>query len=213
MEASPSSRNAILDAAEELFARQGFVRTTIKQIAARARINSALLYYYFASKEGLYIETLRRLIEGLARRAEGGMEAAATPEDGVRQLVRAQAGFLLAHPNAPRLIARELIDHGGRHTGSLVPIIAAGPFARLREWIEAGQRQGRFRPELDPRFAAISTVAQVAYVALARPVVGTLLGHGPDGPPPEVLDRYAAHAAEFAVAALRVPGAVEPVGS
>jgi AcrR family transcriptional regulator len=197
------TRAAILDAAEELFARQGFRTTTIKQIAARAGINSALLYYYFANKETLYRETLRRLVETLAERASAELGDAETPEDGVRQLVKSQAAFLLAHPLAPRLIARELIEHGGRHADGLVPVVAAGPFARLCQLVERGQREGRFRRDVDPRFAALSTVAQVAYFALARPLVSGLLGYGAGGPPREVAEAFATHAGDFAVAALR----------
>ncbi len=203
---SLATRAAILDAAEELFARQGLRATTIKQIAARAGINSALLYYYFADKETLYREVLRRLVDTLVTRASAMLLEADTPEDGVREVVRHQAAFLLAHPLAPRLIVRELVEHGGRHAEGLVPILAA-PFARLCEVIERGQREGCFRRDLEPRFAALSAVAQVAYLALARPLVGGLLGYGAGGPPAEVTDAFAAHAGEFAVAALeaRVP--------
>jgi len=201
-----STRDQILDAAEELFAAHGFAKTTIKQIAARAGINSALLYYYFENKDSLYLEVLRRLIQELATTAHGGLDEASTPEDGIRQLVRAQAGFLLGHPNAPRLIARELIEHGGRHAESLVPIVATGPFTRLCQLIRSGQKDGSFRRDVDPRYGAISTIAQVAYVALARPIVGQLLGHHKDGPTAEELERYAAHAGEFAVLALSARG-------
>lgn len=212
MRTAPSgARAAILDAAEDLFARQGFRTTTIKQIAARAGINSALLYYYFANKETLYREALRRLVATLADRAGAEFRQAETPEDGVRQLVRNQAAVLLAHPLAVRLIARELIEHGGHHVEGLVPAIAAGPFGRLCELVERGQREGRFRRDVDPRFAALSTVAQVVYFALARPLVSTLLGYGAGGPPREVAEAFANHAGDFAVAALRAwpPGAGE----
>jgi len=47
------TRDLILDAAEQLFAAQGFTATTIKQIGRAAGVNSALLYYYFADKDRL----------------------------------------------------------------------------------------------------------------------------------------------------------------
>jgi AcrR family transcriptional regulator len=50
----PDTRHLILDAAERLFAAQGFPRTTIKQIGQAAGVNSALLYYYFGDKDRLY---------------------------------------------------------------------------------------------------------------------------------------------------------------
>lgn len=48
-----TTRTRILDAALELFADQGFERTTVRQIAGRAKLTDAALYYYFPSKEQL----------------------------------------------------------------------------------------------------------------------------------------------------------------
>ena len=47
------SKEIILDAAEALFASRGFDATTIKQIGTRAKVNPALLYYYFGDKKAL----------------------------------------------------------------------------------------------------------------------------------------------------------------
>src|SRR5699024_5641250 len=43
----------ILDAAEELFAQRGFIGTTVRDIAAKAQVNVAMISYYFGSKEKL----------------------------------------------------------------------------------------------------------------------------------------------------------------
>ena len=56
-----STRDSILDAAEALFARQGFDATTIKDIGTAAGVNAALLYYYFTDKATLYEAVLRRM--------------------------------------------------------------------------------------------------------------------------------------------------------
>ena len=51
---SQRTRAAILKAAQELFARQGYERTTVRDIAARAAIDPAMVMRYFGSKEGLF---------------------------------------------------------------------------------------------------------------------------------------------------------------
>ena len=66
--ADNSTRDLILDAAERLFAAQGFTPTTIKQIGREAGVNSALLYYYFADKDQLYREVLQRFVSRLVSR-------------------------------------------------------------------------------------------------------------------------------------------------
>src|SRR2546423_9946492 len=83
--ASATTRDAILDAAERTFAARGFTATTIKQLAAEAGVNTALLYYYFADKETLYREMLRRLITRFAGQLTRQIEAPPTPEAALAQ--------------------------------------------------------------------------------------------------------------------------------
>jgi AcrR family transcriptional regulator len=49
-----ATQDVILDAAEEMFAAHGYAATALREIAAKARVNQALLHHYFQSKEGLY---------------------------------------------------------------------------------------------------------------------------------------------------------------
>lgn len=51
-----ATRTAILEAARQLFAEQGFERTTVREIAARAGVTERTFYRYFEGKEGLLIE-------------------------------------------------------------------------------------------------------------------------------------------------------------
>jgi AcrR family transcriptional regulator len=51
---SQRTQAAILKAAQELFAEQGYERTTVRDIAARASIDPAMVMRYFGSKEGLF---------------------------------------------------------------------------------------------------------------------------------------------------------------
>ena len=199
------AQDAILDAAERLFARQGFTATTIKQIANDAAVNSALLYYYYESKEMLYRAMLQRILGQLLATGTDAMERATNHADRVRAFVRAQVRVLADHPHFPQLLVREMVDHQASHAEEAITKTAAGAFERLCSVIEAGQHEGVFRATLDPRFAAISTISQVAYFVIARPAVGIMLGHGTAGPPREVADRFFRHAEEFALAAISSP--------
>jgi AcrR family transcriptional regulator len=199
------SRTAILDAAEKLFATQGYAATTIKQIGTEAGVNSALLYYYFADKLTLYQEIIRRLLETLTRGGTRVFDEAKSPEEAVRGLVSVQGELMTSRPYAPRLIARELVDHEAAHASEHIAKLAAGVFARLCDVIRDGQRSGIFRDDLDPRFAAISTISQVVYFHIARPAVGIVLGYGAAGPPADVARTFSAHAADYAIAALTAP--------
>ncbi len=200
--ATVSTRDQILDAAERLFARQGFDPTTIKEIGSAAGLTPALLYYYFPSKEELYRAVLQRVAGDLVARGRAKLDAAATPEEAIRLLVGAQVEFLLSHPNAPKLLVREMVDHDARHAEAIILQLSAGIFRRLCEQIEEGQRAGRFRPDVEPRFAAVSTIAQVVYFTIARPAIGLLFEAGSDGVSEATARDFGRHAGEFAVHAL-----------
>ena len=204
MTESSKTPDVILDAAERLFARQGFTATTIKQIGKEADVNPALLYYYYDSKETLYRAMLQRILGQLLARGTDAVERATSHPDRIRAFVRAQARLLAEHPHFPQLFVREMVDHQASHAEEAITSTAAGAFKRLCDVIVAGQNDGVFHRSLDPRFAAISIIAQIAYFVIARPAVGLLLGHGSGGPPTELSERFFAHAEEFALAALLV---------
>ena len=62
------TRAAILKAALEEFAHEGVTGARTDEIARRAGVNKALLYYYFKDKEGLYAAALDQVFSGLHQR-------------------------------------------------------------------------------------------------------------------------------------------------
>ena len=196
---APDTRDVILDAAEDLFARQGLGATTIKQIGQAARQNPALLYYYYGSKEGLYHAVLQRVVTALVSRGAAALQASPSPAEAVRGLVRAQIEFVLTHPNAPKLLVREMVDHDAREAQAVLLETAAGLFEKLCHVIRKGQQAGSFRKDVEPRFAAVSTISQAMYFMVARPAISLFL-HEPVGP--ATARAFAKHAGDFAVSAL-----------
>ena len=65
--AKADTKDTILDAAEDLFAEQGFGATSLRQLTARAGVNLAAVNYHFGSKEDLAKAVLRRRIEPINR--------------------------------------------------------------------------------------------------------------------------------------------------
>src|SRR6516165_10106181 len=70
----PTTKDAILDAAETLMVDEGYAAVTSRRVAAVAGVNSALVYYYFDSMDGLFIALFRRG----ADRSFGRLEEALT---------------------------------------------------------------------------------------------------------------------------------------
>lgn len=197
-----STRELILDAAEELFARQGYAATTVKQLGAAAGVNPALLYYYFGDKSGVYEAVLRRLLDHIATTASARLEGA-FPEEAVRRVVRVQAQVLTTRPHAARLLLRELVDHEAAHAAPAAAGFVQQAFERLVAAIRAGQACGVFRRDLRPEFAAISTVGQLVYMVAARPIFVPNLGEECGLADDAGVHAFGEHAAEFALSALR----------
>lgn len=59
-------RTSILNAAEKLFASQGFEGTSTRQIATEAGANMSMINYYFGSKEGVFMEIMSNRIQGFS---------------------------------------------------------------------------------------------------------------------------------------------------
>ena len=79
---SPDRRDQILDAAEGLFAKQGFHGVTVREVTTKAEVDVALVYYYFANKMDLFDAVLRRRADIVnSERIELLQKAAATPGD------------------------------------------------------------------------------------------------------------------------------------
>lgn len=195
------TRLALLDAAEALFARQGFAATTIKAIGAEAGVNPALLYYYFPDKERLYHAVLERRLGTFARRMATELPAGLPPLEAIERILRGYAAMMHGAPQMPRLLARELADHEAAHALPVIRELAAGLFRRICDLIRAGQRIRQIRDDLDPRFTAISLVSQMAWFFVAQPAVSRLLGYEGTVPPTQV-ERYTDHAVAFTLAAL-----------
>src|SRR5262245_44049331 len=59
----PDLRQSILDAAEGLFSRHGFYGVTVRQVAAEAGVDTALIHYYFGAKRELFDSVFARRAE------------------------------------------------------------------------------------------------------------------------------------------------------
>jgi AcrR family transcriptional regulator len=110
------TREAVLTAAEQLFADQGYDQTTLQQIGEAAGVSRGTPGYLFGSKEALYRAVLRRVVA----RVESAVEPALAelsrndghPEQAVRSFVGGFLAFLATEPNFVRLMQREALAGG-----------------------------------------------------------------------------------------------------
>jgi TetR/AcrR family transcriptional regulator len=171
---NPATVKRILDAAEQIFAERGLAGARTGAIARTARVNNALLYYYFRSKEELHRVTLETLFGQLRAQVGAALDAPAAPREKLLRYINAYFDFVVAHPNYPRLFQRELMGPG---TGSRLRGIVRDNFRplhlRLAATIRAGIAQGQFR-RVDPEHTVLTVVAMTVFYFAAAPVLAEL---------------------------------------
>jgi TetR/AcrR family transcriptional regulator len=111
------SRTAILDAADRLFAEQGYDATSLTQVGAAAGVSRGTPGYFFRTKAELYQAVLDRSFAEVREAVRTGRARALasneSPETILAGAVSDYFDFLAARPNFVRLIEREALN-GGR---------------------------------------------------------------------------------------------------
>jgi AcrR family transcriptional regulator len=97
----------IIDVATREFAEKGLAGARVDLIAEAMRSSKRMIYYYFGSKEGLYVAVLEEAYRRI-RKIEAGLSFAdLAPADALRKLVEFKVDYQLAHPDFIRLVMGE----------------------------------------------------------------------------------------------------------
>src|ERR1700687_3254147 len=107
-----STARRIVAAAEDIFAEQGLAGARMDEIARAAKVNKALLYYYFRSKKELYRFVLEALLSQLRERVGPQGAEPISPSKRLAAVIDNFFDFVQRHPNYPRLIQREMMSAG-----------------------------------------------------------------------------------------------------
>jgi AcrR family transcriptional regulator len=106
------TKQDILDVATREFAEKGLAGARIDLIAEAMRTSKRMIYYYFGSKEGLYVAVLEEAYRRM-RSIEAGLHLDdLPPEDALRKLVGFTVDYQLANPDFIRLVMTENIHRG-----------------------------------------------------------------------------------------------------
>jgi len=145
-----SERSAeILDAARDLFARNGYESTSVSDIAGAVGVADGAIYRHFPSKRAVLYEVIREFYEPVIVMARENIAGIGDVRQRLRYLIWLQVRAFTEQPELCRLIIAEarpmedyyeseIADLNRRYTSLLVEVIAAG------------QRQGTFRGDVDP---------------------------------------------------------------
>jgi AcrR family transcriptional regulator len=159
---------AILAAATQEFAHHGLGGARVDRIAARAKTNKRMLYYYFGNKEALF----RAVLEGAyarIRAAEKELDLlGVAPAEGVRRLVEFTWRYYLANPEFMTLLNSENL-HRARHLRRSRHVRAMNSplIDTLASVLANGARSGAFRNGVDALQLYVS-IAALSYFYLGN---------------------------------------------
>ena len=103
-----ATKAAIVAAALEEFAQLGLAGARIDEIARAARVNKALLYYYFESKEHLYQGVVEQMFVAMTGALRRALSTADGPREKLLAFLDANFKVLAAQPGYARLLEQEM---------------------------------------------------------------------------------------------------------
>jgi len=171
----PETVARILAASEKIFAEKGLAGARTDEIARAARVNKALLYYYFKSKDELYGAVVSSLFQGLQDVIEKAAASDVSYRDRITAFVNGYFGFVIAHPNYPRIVQREMMNASEANKVRIVQKYRLPTFRRLQQLIHEGVRAGEFNP-LEPEQAVFSIIGMTVFYFAAAPVLSSVMG-------------------------------------
>lgn len=162
------SQALILESARDEFASHGLAGARMDRIAERAGLNKRLIYYYFGSKDALFLAVLEYVYADI-RDAEQALHLLdMEPADAIRRLTEFTWTYYLEHPefitllNSANLHQARHLEQSRRVREMNSPLIQT-----LGDILEKGRRDGVLRGGIDPLQLYIS-IAALAYFYLSN---------------------------------------------
>jgi AcrR family transcriptional regulator len=174
--AQAATREALLEAAAEIFARRGFAGTTVREICVQAGANVAAINYHFGDKAGLYSEVLKHALQCARQKYPPhlGTNARSTAEERLRAFIES---FLLRifdegrHAWHGKLMSREMVEP----TSALDRLVQEEirPMAMILHGI-VRELMGDNATDGSVRLCSLSVVSQCLFYHQCRPVLQRL---------------------------------------
>ncbi len=177
-----TARGRIMAAARELFAEKGMDGTSVRDITSAAEVNSAMVHYYFHSKEELYRRVLGHEILSVFRTIHTQMDPRMTPAELLVSLPARVMRVVRENPVWAKLLSRE-ISSGGTHLQQVVAEMKdAGPLG-FRTRAEALYKQALKQKQVRelPITAVIQFLITIGYSGVFfNPFYQVIAGQDPN---------------------------------
>lgn len=144
------TREDILDVATEEFSQFGLSGARVDSIAEKTRTSKRMIYYYYGSKEGLYLAVLERAYRKI-RSLESDLQLAELPpEEALRQLIGTTFDHDEQNPDFVRLVSIENIHHAMHMKRSTeIADLNISVIRTIQDILDRGLKSGVFKRQTD----------------------------------------------------------------
>lgn len=165
-------RDSLLQAARDLFLKKEFRAVSVREIAAEADVNPAMVNYYFGSKQGLYLAMVDDVLQSL----QGDLTRLGEQDDfSVAEFTNSYCRLLARNPWWPNFLVREVLFSEGEIREAVLDKFAAVFAPQLLANIIREQSSGHYRHDLDPRLTLLSLMGMTVFPFLAGPALKTIM--------------------------------------
>lgn len=181
--AAQATRDAILRAATKVFARHGFAGGRIEQISKAAKSYDRMIYYYFGSKEGLFIAVIEDTYRRFNEAEQGLLLDTTQPLLALDAMIRFVWTYYQKNPEFITLLNSENLLRGKHIAKSVRARDYSSPALAITDTVlQAGIAQGMFRPAVKARDLYLM-IASMAYFYLSnRFTLSSFLGENLEAP-------------------------------
>lgn len=166
-----SGEQAILEAAETLFADKGFDAVSMSAIARLANTSKPNIYHHFKNKNELYLAVMKSAVQRSSVLLDSLEEAPGTFRQHLSGFSAGQLNNILTHNRSTQLILRETLSGGTQNGREIAKHVVGEVFSRLVAMVRQGQQENEFRDDIDPALAAFMVVAANMFFFQASPIM------------------------------------------
>jgi AcrR family transcriptional regulator len=174
---SPARQN-ILDAASRIFADEGFAGARVDEIARRAGVNKAMLYYHVGNKQALYTAVLTRNFDRMGEALDEALTRNGSAIERFEALMTGMARTLRALPDHPRIVLREFASAGTNLQPEVLERMVK-VFGKVRGLLADGVEHGQLRAT-DPVMTHLALVGASLILSAVSPLRERIAEIDPD---------------------------------
>jgi TetR/AcrR family transcriptional regulator len=163
-----TTEEKVIAAALNEFALYGYAGARVDRIAAKAKVNKAMIYYHFKSKEKLYERILKDNADIIYRKIKESAVAEGEPDEVLYAIIKNYAAVLDSfNINIFQLLMREIASGGNIFKKTALPVISKEIFPLVEQLLESAVKSKKIR-DIDPYYTFFHVIGSILSFNMLR---------------------------------------------